>query len=182
MQRYSFSERKENKDNFERLYLSAFPENERPPLFWTYEVFNKTKESEIYCYYDNDEFIGFTYLTYYLDYVFVLYLAVSKNKRNQGYGTEILKDIQEMNKKLNIILCFEEVDDKYSDNDNRIKRMNFYKKCGFILDTLKTQEADVIYQFAHIGNKGMSYPEYVIVFDLNFGKNAHKKYLKLIQE
>ena len=182
MQRYSFNEKKENKENFEKFFLTAFPENERPSLFWTYEVFNKTKESEIYCYYDNDEFIGFTYLTYYLDYVFVLYLAIKEDKRNKGYGAQVLEDIKQMNKDLNVILCFEEVDDKYLDNDNRIKRMNFYKKCGFILDSLKTQEGEVIYQFAHIGKKRMTYQDYIQVFDLNFGKGAHKKYLKLIQE
>ena len=70
------------KSDIESLYNSAFPEDERPPFFHTFEVFNKTDESFIVAYYENNEFIGYIHYVIYLDILYIAFLAISENKRN----------------------------------------------------------------------------------------------------
>ena len=104
-----------------------------------------------------------------------------ENKRNQGYGTKILNDIRESYPFHTLLLCFEEVNKKYPDYDNRVKRMKFYEANGYIDNNLKTQEGDVVYQSAYDGSMNVSYQEYQQIFDLVYGKDAHKTYLKQVK-
>ena len=169
------------KANIESLYNSAFPEDERPPFSWTYEVFSKTDESFIVGYYENDVFIGYIHYVIYLDIIYIAFFAIAEEKRNQGYGTMILNDMREEYLFHTLLLCFEEVDKKYSDYDNRVKRMKFYETNGYVDNGLKTQEGDVVYQSAYNGSMKVSYQEYQQIFDLVYGKGAHEKYLKCVK-
>ena len=169
------------KSDIESLYDQAFPEDERPPFFHTFNVFNKTDESFIVGYYENDEFIGYIHYVIYLDIIYIAFFAISESKRNQGYGTMILQDIREMYPFHTLLLCFEEVDKKYADYDNRVKRMKFYEANGYINNGLKTQEGDVVYQSGFNGSMKVNYQEYQQIFDLVYGKGAHEKYLKCVK-
>ena len=160
------------------LYLSAFPSDERPPLKYYLNVHNETKDNHIFAYYEKDEFIGYIQFVIYQDIVYLCYLAISENKRNQGYGTYILKDIISKYQGYVILLCYEEIDKKYPNYEQRIKRENLYKKIGFIDNHLFTKEGDVIYQSAYIGKHPVDYQTYQIIFDLCYGKNAHEYYLR----
>ena len=166
------------KNDIEQLYNTAFPEDERPPFFWTYSVYMKTKESYIIGYYENNEFIGFLQYVIYQDVLYFAYLAIVENKRNRGYGRTILKSIREQYPDKTLLLCFEEVDPKYPDNDMRTRRMNLYKSLGYVDNGLKTQEGDVVYQSAYNGVRRVNYQEYQKIFDLVYGEGAHKQYLK----
>ena len=56
------------KEDISSLFLEAFPEDERPPL----NIFLKSlkqKEITLLAFYDEDAFIGFTYLAIYKDIV-----------------------------------------------------------------------------------------------------------------
>ena len=169
------------KKDIEDLYNSAFPEDERPPFFHTFNVFSKTEESFIVGYYENNEFIGYIHYVIYLDILYIAFFAIVENKRNQGYGTKILNDIRESYPFHTLLLCFEEVNKKYPDYDNRVKRMKFYEANGYIDNGLKTQEGDVVYQSAYDGSMNVSYQEYQQIFDLVYGKDAHKTYLKQVK-
>lgn len=166
------------KNDISDLYISAFPENERPPLEWFYRNVYFYKKNEVIGYYDNDEFVGFAYLVFFRNIVYIAYLAVTENKRNQGYGTKILNDIKESYPKHTKLLCFEEVDTKYSDYQNRLNRQNFYLRNGYIDNNLKTREGKVIYQSAYIGNKPIDFKTYKCIFDHTYGKGANERYLR----
>ena len=181
MEKINLRENPSIKKDIESLYNSAFPEDERPPFSWTYEVFNKTEESFMIGYYKNNEFIGYIHYVIYLDILYIAFFAISKNKRNQGYGTQILNDIKESYPFHTLLLCFEEVNKKYPDLDNRIKRKKFYETNGYINNNLKTQEGDVVYQSAYNGSMKVNYQEYQQIFDLVYGKDAHKTYLKQVK-
>ena len=56
-----------------------------------------------------------------------MYLAIDKNQRKKGYGSNILKDL--IKKYENIILSIERHDKEI--NDNKIIRKNFYLRKGF---------------------------------------------------
>ena len=170
------------KSDVEVLYNSAFPENERPPFFWFYNIFKNTKDNHIVGYYEENQFIGFVQYVIYLDCVYISYLAVSSSLRNQGYGTRILNDIRQSFPDYTILLCFEEVEPKYVDYHSRCNRQAFYKRNGYIDNGLKTQEGDVIYQSAYNGKHRINFSTYEKLFDLVYGPGACKRYLKCVKE
>ena len=125
-------------------------------------------------YYDNDEFIGFTNCIIYKDLCYLFFLAVDDNKRHQGYGSKILSIIKETYKDKVILLCFEEVDDSYEDNSNRIKRREFYYKNGFKDHPLKTIEYGVRYDTVYIGSHTISFEDYRKMYISQFGDFVKK--------
>ena len=133
-------EHPEIKSDISNLYLSAFPENERPPLEWFYKAVYSFKRNQVIGYYDNDQFIGFVYLVFYRNIIYIAFFAVSEPKRNQGYGTMILNDIKHTYPNYTKLLCFEEVDTKYPNYKNRLKRQSFYLRNGYIDNNMKTRE------------------------------------------
>ena len=174
MKKISYKDNKDIKGVITPLYLSAFPASERPPLRYFYLRLEAHKENDLYAYYDNDEFIGFSYLTIYKDICYIFFLAVSPEKRNKGYGSKILSDIKENNKDKVIMLCYEEVDKKYKDYDSRLKRKEFYKRNGFKDNKLKTNEYGVVFETGYIGNHKVSFDEYKELFKLGFGDQSVK--------
>lgn len=174
-----YKSNREIKGEIRDLLISAFPENERPPEDMFFANVDKNIENELYGYYENNQFIGFSFLTLYKDICYIFFLAVKKEVRNKGYGTEIIKIIKEQNKDKVILLCHEEVDDKYLDNNLRIKRRDFYIKNGFVYNGYKTREFDVIFETRYFGNHPVPFEDYQAIYVLGFSKFA-KKYLEKV--
>lgn len=181
MEKLLLREHPEIKEHISSLYLSAFPEDERPPLSYFYQMVDNFEENKVVAYFDKGEFIGFSYLVFYKDIMYLAFFAVSESKRNQGYGTKILNDIKNEYSRYVFLLCYEEVDEKYPDYENRLRRHNFYLRNGFINNHLKTREGDVIYQSAYIGNHPVSFEDYKMIFDHTYGVGAGDKYLKSVK-
>lgn len=123
-----FKNSKQNKqilNEIHPLYESSFPEDEKVPYFILKKQAVK-QISDIIGVYDENEFIGFVILVFDLDIVFVWYLAIQPEKRNQGYGSQILQRINEQYRDKRIILNVEEVR-----NDEQLKRKQFYIKNGY---------------------------------------------------
>ena len=89
MKSLNYKENHQIKIDVKPLYLSAFPKNERPPAHYFFKKAEK-ENNDIFAYYENDEFIGFSQLTTYKDICYIFFLAVSENHRNEGYGSKIL--------------------------------------------------------------------------------------------
>ena len=164
----NYKDNSEIKKDVKPLYLKAFPKDERPPAVFFFRN-NAKPENNIFAYYDENEFIGFTQLTFYKDIVCVFFLAVSESKRNQGYGTKILTNIKETYPNKVIMLCYEEVDEKYADYDNRLKRRNFYRKNDFQDNEMKSNEFGVVFESGYFGSHKVSFEDYVEIFVLGFG-------------
>ena len=152
------------------LFLEAFPEDERPPLFVFLNSLKK-KEITLLTFYDNETFIGFAYLAIHNDICCIYFLAVSAPYRHQGYGGQILEIIKQEYKDFVIMLCYEEVDQKYGNYEERVLRKNFYRSHGFIDNKIKTNEYGVIYETAYIGSHLVSFSNYLEIFKLVFGPN-----------
>ena len=110
-------------DEIEKLYLEAFPKDERFP-FWILEECSKEKNSDLYAVIDNDKFIGMCYIVNCANAYYLMYLAVEPNLRNKNYGSKILSDLKEKYQLL--FLSIDEPNDSIS-----IRRKNFYLKNGF---------------------------------------------------
>ena len=178
MEVIKLKENKSIKKDISKLYLSAFPKNERPPFGWFYKCLFRYKENEVLGFYDKGKFIGFVEYTQYKNFVYIAFLAVQETKRGQGYGTKILQYIKDNFADKSILLCYEEVDKKYHDYIDRKKREEFYQRNGFIDNELKTNEAGVIYQSAVNGKEKANFEDYKNIFDFIYGKGSNKLYLK----
>ena len=157
------------------LYLSAFPIEERPPL----NIFLKSlekKEITLLTFYDEEKFIGFAYLAFHEDICSIFFLAVSASYRHQGYGGQILEIIKRDYKDYVLMLCYEEVDPKYQNYEERVLRKHFYRSHGFLDNKIKTNEYGVIYETAYIGSHLVSFAQYFEIFKLVFGQ-GHEAYV-----
>ncbi|MGX7197749.1 GNAT family N-acetyltransferase [Enterococcus olivae] len=100
----------EHKDIYKvkELYQKAFPKNERIP-FWF--LIHRTKQVNVECvaYYDQQEFVGFTYLIEHQKITYVFYLAICESARSKGYGSVIL-DAVKLRKNHRVVLCIEATD------------------------------------------------------------------------
>lgn len=111
------------------IYLDSFPGCERVDYFDLFEgVFN---DFEMYGFYDGDTLVGLAHLCKKSNFTHCNYLAVSKNVRSKGYGSEILSWIKSFNNNSPIIVDVEFPDDSAENGENRKRRIKFYEKNGF---------------------------------------------------
>ena len=165
-----YSDTPKEKQEVSDLFLEAFPEDERPPLFIFLRSLKK-KEITLLTFCDNETFIGFAYLAIHKDICCLYFLAVSAPYRHQGYGGQILEILKQEYKDYVIMLCYEEVDPKYENYEERVSRKNFYRSHGFIDNKIKTNEYGVIYETAYVGSHLVSFVDYLEIFKLVFGPN-----------
>lgn len=127
------------------LYNSAFPSAERIPFDI---LLYKAKGSNVmfFAVVDKAEFKGLTYTVWYNDIVFIFYLAVEKQARGNGIGSQILKLIKEEFPSCRLVLNIEALDDNAPNNDERIRRREFYVKNGFYGAGYNVREYSVIYE------------------------------------
>lgn len=117
-----------------RLYVSSFPRNERIPFRW---LRTQSQEKELNAYYDQDRLCGLSFLYFTEDLVYLSYLAISKEFRHQGLGSQILRQIVAEYSDRRIVVDIEEV----KGNDQvKEKRRDFYCRNGF-------RQTDIIYHF-----------------------------------
>ena len=170
----NYKDNRKKKKDVKALFLSAFPKDERPPAYYFFSSALK-ETNNIYAFYEKEAFIGFIQLTTFKDICYVFFLAVKKELRCQGWGSKILSWIKEFQKDKVILLCYEEVDEKYKDNEARIKRRDFYiKKNGFKSNHLKTNEFGVIFETCIYGNHFVPFEDYVEIFVLGFSEYARE--------
>lgn len=112
-------------DKAYKLLSDSFPKNELRPK----DNMKKAMDNKKYIVYIyGDDIKGVTAVWELSEYLFVEYLAVNERFRNNGTGSQILKELCDMYK---IPLCLE-VEPPESDIAKR--RIGFYKRNGFYLN------------------------------------------------
>lgn len=135
-----------------QLYNTAFPSDERAP-FGILMRGAKKKNDDFFSCRDGDEWVGFLYVVNHLDLSYVFYFAVDDVMRGKGCGTAILRAAQEHYKGRRLFLAIEEIDEKYDNYDQRVKRLHFYENAGFIHTGQKMQEANVFFDLMGINGR-----------------------------
>ena len=69
----------------EKLYYESFDKDERFP-FWLLKKCCKENNVKFNVIYNNDKVIGFQYIIEYDNIAYLMYFAIEKNQRNNGYG------------------------------------------------------------------------------------------------
>lgn len=114
----------------EKLAKEAFPPSEYvPPKAFLYAT--ERQEVDFWAFYDEDVFIGYAVVRHKMDFAYLFFLAVQKTLRNKGYGTEILKLLEDIYPDATQIVDFEMVDSSAPNNEMRIRRKNFYLRNGY---------------------------------------------------
>ena len=123
-----------NKEFFEKLYITAFPEDERIEIDDLYELYAKGLISiDLINHEDNNIGLAVIYLN---DNIHLLsYFAIDPSLRNNGYGSRSLRLLKE--KYEDLIIEIESTKFKDADDYNlRNRRKAFYIRNGFkVLDT-----------------------------------------------
>lgn len=133
------------------LYHDAFPKDERAPMQFLLKKANENK-GELLGIYDEKNWLGLVYVITYKQLSYVFYLAIDKDFRGQGYGSSVLELIKK-HYGHTIMLSIEEVDKKYDNYKQRIKRKQFYFKNGFQEMDFYFIEAGVKYEMLYYGPK-----------------------------
>lgn len=119
------------------IYEKSFPREER---YINLKKMIENPNTELYCLADNGTVLGFIYLIFHNDMIFILYLAINKEIRSKGYGTYLLNWCLKKYNNKKIYLNIEEVKENVSDYEIRKKRLDFYLKNGFYITNYISKE------------------------------------------
>ncbi len=169
----------EYKKAVKKLYVQAFPKEERVPLV---TLLRKARagagEFSAVC--DGDGFVGITYNIFFQDMVYLFYLAVVPEKRNGGYGGQILEELKARCPGKRILISVEELDPRAEDLELRKRRKAFYEHHGFRDAAIKFREFDVTYEMLSYGG-GFKAEEYAALMTDFRGKRLFRKYFQRVE-
>ncbi len=133
-----------------RLYLNAFPAEERAPFFL---LMLKARQgrAEMLTAKINGKFVGFAYMVCHGDLAYLFYLAVADKLRGKGIGGKIIGAVKERYRGRRIFLARERLDKNTGNYAQRVSRREFYLRCGFRDLPCMIKEASVIYDVMGIG-------------------------------
>lgn len=130
-------------DKVKNLFLTAFAEDERP----SYEVMVSLEKAAFCEVEEGNEFIGLRIDLERDDLAYLFFLAVEPNKRNLGYGGKIVDDFLADHPHQRCYLLADDPAPEYKDYPMRLRRVDFYKRHGFIPSGEKINEYGVTYIF-----------------------------------
>lgn len=111
-----------------RLFSVSFSDIEKIPEENLLRTFGRG--GELVKYYDDGEFIGFTYFFHNEDKTFWVYFATEPEKRSKGYGSKIIPLLRELHPDQRIFLVIEPCDEGAEDIEIRKRRHGFYIRNG----------------------------------------------------
>lgn len=123
------------------LMNEAFPNSELLPMSYI-ELMVQNGNAFFTAFYDNHDnngsdnnnesvFVGLAFVVTTDKMAFLFYLAVNNKIRSKGYGSAILEMIKRKYESKIIILDVEWLDENAQNIEQRIKRVEFYKRSGF---------------------------------------------------
>ncbi|KRG10810.1 GNAT family N-acetyltransferase [Staphylococcus sp. NAM3COL9] len=114
----------------EDLFYQSFPKDERLSIdLLLYKA--DLGFGKLLAVYDNNSFVGFTYLVTYENLTYILYLAVDESHQSKGYGGRILSLIKDEYCQNQLVLNIETLDESAPNFPQRLKRKNFYNRNGY---------------------------------------------------
>ena len=153
------------------LYREAFPRCERKP-FSIIKAMSEKGKTDLWYFEDDCGFMGLCATINGSDKVLIDYLAVAKRRRGTGVGTQMLKALIEHYKDYGIFLEIEMLDPEAGNNAERIRRREFYLRCGLQPMDTYAKLFGVDMELLGIGCR-LSFDEYRDFYLNNYGKFAY---------
>ena len=163
-----------------RLFISAFPKEERPP-FYILSTRTKRGKGDLLIAKDDGQFVGFIYVVSNAELSYLFFLAVEDSKRGKGYGTRILDSVKTRYSGNKIFLAREGLDEPCDNFEQRQNRHKFYLKNGFVDLDCKIVEGGVVFDTMSIGGD-ITNAEYTALIDSWCGKHARKRIGMYVKE
>ena len=137
---------RKHRKEVKKLYVSAFPKEERAPFALLMHRVNNGRDS-FYAVEDQGTFVGLVYTIRKKKLLYVFFLAVEEEKRGMGYGSRILRCLKKLNQGCTVCLMIEDTQETDADNyEERINRLGFYQANGFKQLHVRINEAGVKYE------------------------------------
>lgn len=111
------------------LYERSFPANERRSLEELFTAFGSAHEMLVLMH--EGRFAGFVSLLTWQDLTHILYLAIEPELRGMGLGSEALRLIRAHKPSARILADLEDDVPGAPNNDQRLRRMSFYRRGGY---------------------------------------------------
>ena len=150
------------------LYLEAFPADERAPFWLMWRKAQKNK-AEVYSLMDGEKWVGLAYVVCHGDLAYLFYLAIERESRGKGYGSKAIACLKKKYEGRRLFLALETLDEKAENYEQRVKRHDFYKRCGLSDLPYHLKEASVIYSIMGVGG-AVQPEEYQAMFDEYLGR------------
>ena len=124
--------------NIKNLYKKAFPKCERKPFKKILQL-NSINACDVFCITDEEQnFYGLVITIKHKNLALLDYFAICPQFRNQGIGSNVLKQIQNLYKPNTLIIEIEDASDGLAKNIyQRIRRRSFYLKNNMNLQNFK---------------------------------------------
>lgn len=156
-----------SKDSFKimKIYKEAFPDNERIH-FGKLKIKAIGKNVELMGIYNENKLIGFCYLISNKELSFILYFAIDKTIRGEGFGSKALSLIQEYKALNRIILLMEAPDENSVNNNQRKKRKKFYSDNGYIYTGVNINDKNENFESLSLNNCKVTKAEYIGLIEM----------------
>lgn len=153
------------------LYREAFPKCERKP-FSIIKAMSERGKTDLWYFEDDGKFAGLCATINGPDAILIDYLAVAKKRRGKGVGTRMLMSLLEHYKDFGVFLEIEKLNPEAKNNDERIRRREFYLKAG--LEPIGTYVKLFGVDMELLGkNCQLTFDEYRDFYLNNYGKFAY---------
>lgn len=163
-----FEPAKHHKQKIKRLFLSAFPKEERPPIGLLYRRERQGK-AHFYAIMEGETFVGLALMCGSKNIKTLMFFAIEESLRGKGYGGQVLQMLKEEYKNVPFFLCAEPLDEKANNAKERVNRLRFYAHNGFEEVGLIVREAGVDYTVLTPGYP-LTYAQYKEAALAFFGK------------
>ncbi|MDE7289982.1 MAG: GNAT family N-acetyltransferase [Oscillospiraceae bacterium] len=133
-----------------RLYKTAFPADERAPM-WLLAWKSEKDYVDFWGLYADGKWAGLAYVISEGTASYLFYLALSENLRGKGLGSKALQSLKKHYSTQRLFLALEQLDESAENYEERIRRRNFYLKNGLKPLPLTIREATVTYDVMGTG-------------------------------
>lgn len=131
------------------LYYHAFPKNERRPF--PELIDHRLGDTEAFCFYDADLFVGMAAVMNSPDITHIVYLAIDDSLRGQGYGSQALTCLHQFYAGKKIMVDIELADGTSENEQQRIARKRFYLRAGYSETPVKYKWRNENYEILSYG-------------------------------
>ena len=132
------------------LYENSFPEEERTDFFG---LFSDIYEGfQLYALYNNKNLVSFIHFNETDNFIHINYLAVDKALQSKGYGSYVLNWLKQEFPAKAIVLDVEIPEKNANNNNERSRRISFYKKNNFLFSNYTFNWADCLMSPMYYGN------------------------------
>ena len=136
-------------DDFKKIYVSSFVEEERVEFEKLFSGVFKDFEREGQ--YDGGKVVGLMHFVVKEQFVHLNFFAITNKSRGQGYGSKFLSWLKSKYPDKAIVVDVEELDPQSENKDYRILRQKFYMKNGFVHGEYVFDWRGIFFTYMHCG-------------------------------